>query len=203
MRFATDLFRGHVCRSPRYLSGPLPLPTLVHGQSKIRDVRVTLAIDQDVPWLEITVDEPLLMGVTHRPGDLKEAFDNFRTARLIFLLPGAQVCAVDQFLHDVWSFVLDLDVVDCDKTDMLERGGRPSFRQQHFDAISALQQPTTGHLQRNHSFQMAIVGSVDATETAFSQNITDFIASNSLQYRFTLVGRHRRRLGRPWRLRSR
>src|SRR5690606_24315722 len=81
-RVATNLFRGHVGKGshafPRdMLGGPG-----IDGEAKVDDPRLTMLVDQDVLWLEVAVNDAMLVSVLECFGQFAKQVDNSRGRNL-------------------------------------------------------------------------------------------------------------------------
>ena len=66
----SDLLRGHVGRSANRLAGNSELVHSEFGDAKVGDLGTTLGCDDDVGWLDVAMNYPLLMRIVERFCDL-------------------------------------------------------------------------------------------------------------------------------------
>ena len=135
MALPLGLFGRHVGRCSKNLSlhGHRDLARLPLSESKIRDVRLTRAVDQDVARLQVTMNDALLMGVMQRLAD----FDT-EPSRVVVggPLPGQPVVqreSFDEVADDVYELVCQTHFMHTDDVRMVDLCRCPGLAKESFD----------------------------------------------------------------------
>ncbi len=150
------------------------------GDAEVHDLDVALAVEHDVPGLDVTVHQAHvvrgLQRVQHTDGDPQRLLDRHRAVLADRLVDGVpQALAVDQLHHDVRRAGAVLGdvlaaVVDGDDVRVLQPGHRLGLAAEPLLERVVPAQLGVHALQRDLPVQHAVVREVDRGHTALAQH---------------------------------
>ena len=137
MPFAASLFGAHVGRSSREAWSLANVP-FSQGQPEIRHERLAGFVEQDVARLDVSMDQPLLVGVVQRLGHRRHQLHGFMQRQPGMLEPRGKVGAVDELGNDEAGELLGAaDIMHRHDVGMVQVGDGAGFRQIGFGVLRA------------------------------------------------------------------
>ena len=181
MPFATGLFGTHVSGCPG-VAWSLPDILLTQRQPEVGHERLAAFVEQDVPWFDIAMDQPLLVSVVQRLGHRRHQFDRFVDRKPGLLEPRGEVSAVDVFRDDKTGELLGAaDIEDGDDVGMIEVRDRAGFRQVSFGIFESIHQFAMWHLDGHRAAQLVVLGQIHQAEPALAQHSFDPVATDAFR----------------------
>ena len=158
------LLRRHVGRRPHDGPGAGQLAVALNppGQAKVGNVGLSLAVQQDVPRLEVAVDDAALVGVVNRSSDRGE-----QPCRLLGGAPKAsQRAALDQLHAEVRLPLVFADLVDGHDVGMIKVGRRFGLGAEAQRLIGGGHLPGQEHLEGHGAVEIDLPRPEDDTHAA-------------------------------------
>ena len=125
------------------------LATGVLRETEVSEMRFSRLVEQDIRWLDIAVDDPVLMGQLQGAGDFCQA--THRPAKVLLKVVEAfgETAAREQF-HAEECMTIDLtNFVNRHDVRVVEIRGRFGFLTETQDVRGRVQNRATHHLQRH------------------------------------------------------
>ena len=143
------------------------LCVFIHGQPKVADLHFPLAVEQDVPRLQVTMNQAELVADVHGLGDLTADAERIRNAQLPPLQPLRQRLSLDIFHRDEDAACGRFSrVVNGDDVGVLKADGNPRFRQKTLRLFVGPSDWSARDLEGNLTIEDWVIGEVDRTESA-------------------------------------
>ena len=184
MSLAAGLLGGHVGGRPQDppVGRHRDLARLALRQAEIDDVRLARAIEQDIGWLQVAVDDAALVrrGAARRPPCAQ--LRRLARARLSTGQPVGQRNAVDIIADDIEPTVVAAHFVDADDVRVPQLRGRASLAQELF-ALFGIQAPTAGDLDGHHPVKLRVARLPDRSKGAGPQTLLKSKVSDRLWLR--------------------
>ena len=138
--------------------------------------------EQDVRGLQVAVDDVLLVGEVHRPGQRFHQFG--RRARRLRMPIDERVerAAVHEFEREVRQPVVLADLVDLDDVRVLQPGDGPGFLIEAGELLRAGVPAGENHLEGDEPIQPRLPGLVDDAHAAAAQLREDLVAGNLREF---------------------
>ena len=162
----------------RDCQGFLIIESIGLGQAKIQDLRLSAIRDEDVRWLDVSMDNPGGMRDIQGIGELRAQFQNFVAFEAPLFQKSCLEClSLDQFHHDEGLTFVLADFVNRTDVGMIESGGGAglSFESRNPDRILA--ECVWENLNRNLAPQLLVLRPIHLSHATFSQGREDFIVS--------------------------
>ncbi len=156
------------------------LPCLGRGaaelldQAEVSQVSVFATVEEHVPWLDVPVHEPALMGCVERLGDLAQNRNGPLGGERAFALEERlQVLTLHVAYRDEELSGFLARLVDGDDAPVVERGRQPRFAQKAVPEALVLCQLGRDQLQRDRPLEPKVGGAVDDAHPAASDEAFD------------------------------
>jgi len=180
MALAISLFGTHVGGRTR-TAFSLAEIFLLQGQPEIDHERLAAAVEQDVAGLDVPVDQPLAVGVVQRLGNRRHQCRRLPKSRSVVLDLLGEGGALDELRHHEERVLCGAaDVEDGHDMGMIEVGDNAGFVQVLLDGFGPTEQVPMRHLDRHEPVQLLIVGQVNQSEAAFTEDFIHPIAADPL-----------------------
>ena len=177
---AGDLFGRHVAGRahdrPRLRQPAVGLDPL--GQAEVGDVRTALAVEQDVRWLQVAVEDPPLMGVVHGAGHGGQ-----QSGRGLGVIPepghlAGEAAALDQPHAEIVLLVVPAHLVDRHDARMVEVGHRLSLEIEASDVGFVGELTSQDHLERDGSVEAHLPGLENDAHAAAGNLANDLVIAD-------------------------
>ena len=161
MGFARGLLGRHVGRRAEQLAvhGDGDFARFAAGEAEVHEVRLVVAIDDDVGRLEVAVDDAVFVGMIEGVGDSRTELGRLAVGGLLGGEPVVECRAANEIADDVNGVAVAADFVDADDVRMAELCSGAGFFEELFffdgadaDAAGNLS-ATTRSSWRSRAFQ--------------------------------------------------
>ena len=169
---------GQLPNVVRECLGFLLIEAIGLGQAKIQNLRLSAIRDEDVRWLDVSMDDPGGMSGIQGIGELRAQFQDFVAFEAPLFQESCLECLPrDHFHHDEGLTFVLADFVNRTDVGMIESGGgtRFPFESRNPDRIVA--KPVRENLDRNLASQFLVLRSIHLSHATFSQGREDFVVS--------------------------
>ena len=137
----------------------------------------TLSIEQDVSWLDVTVQDAALVRVLHGP---RQARDDFRRASQRNDFPPNEMIEVAAFLQlhaEVARAVALADLINRDDAWVLQAGGRFGLAPKALQMRFGRPMSERDHLQGNDPVQTLLARAIDNSLAAATNFLQQFVVA--------------------------
>src|SRR5262249_47424697 len=159
----------HITRgAQRRATGGDPVCALALGQSEIAHVRFAVGIQEDIPGLEVAVENPSLVGKVNRTADLhQQGRGRSRGETRVWITDsGGERAALDEsHAEEVLAFNLT-DIIDRHNVRVIELGRRFGLGSEALDLNLTGKLAGENHLQSDNTIEAYLAGAVNNAHSA-------------------------------------
>jgi len=148
------------------------------SQPKVKDLDLAFRGNLDVGGFQVTVDDPLLVGLLHSLCDLKGNLEGFLNRNGTLGDPVCQCWAFDQLQHQCLGSPSILNAVDLTDIGVTEGSKNLSFPLEPPHPLAVRGKPLGQDLQSHVPVQLGIGGPVHHTHTAFADLLQNLVMAN-------------------------
>ena len=175
MGLAAHLFGRHEGRRADHHAALFVQVLLGQGNAKIDQHRPAFHQD-DVPRLDVAMDDAPRMGMSEGIGDLSGNQDHLGPRRFLSMQPRRRKRRARQkFGNDEGVLVAHVDIVNRDDAGMSELGQAPGFFDEQLAALLSYLD-VVGNLDRHGPIEPTIVPAIDRAEAALAETFREFVA---------------------------
>ena len=181
MSLPPSLFGTHVGRRPR-LATFLGEVLFTNRQAKVSQVGMLSAfLDQDVCWLDVTVDQPFVVCVLKCFGNRGDQRCRFSVSRPGFFDALSEVATFDELRHDIHRAVVRTShVMHRHDVRVIEAGECLGFTQVRLGVLRTSQSLRSRHLDRHVSLEFFVLAQPNPSKRPFPQNPQQPISADPL-----------------------
>ena len=182
MSFSARLFGRHIGGRPKHLSVKRDrnLANFPSGQTKIHEVRLPIAIDQNVGRLEVAVDHAAIMSVLKGVDNCRADFGGLAHRGLLAREPIVERNAADEITDDVHRVAVASHLVHAHDIWMLKLSGRAGFSQKFFE-ILVIEPTTMRNLDGHRAVELAVSRFPNRAESSDSEEFDQVEVCQRLQ----------------------
>src|SRR5262249_6517303 len=170
MPFATGLFRAHIRGSPCPARAFAEI-LFAKRQSKVGKVWLISGVEENIPRLDVSMDEPFAVSVMERLRYRRHDGSCFAQGWAVFLDPSCQSRAIDILGNDeARQLVGAADVVNGNDMRMVEAGDCARFRDITGHVEDVWYEYPMGHLDGHLPLQLFVQCQIDAPKVPFAEN---------------------------------
>ncbi len=147
------------------------------GDAEVGDLRLAVAVQQDVLRLDVAMDETVAVREREPARDLDRQLERRRDRQWVRLLDQPlEVVAADELEHDELLPTVLAPVDDRDDVRVREDGRRASLAPEPFDVLRLLQMALVEDLERDRTVEQPVVRPVDARHAAGADELLELVA---------------------------
>ncbi len=153
------------------------------GDAEVEDLHLPVAQDEDVPRLDVAVDDPVLMGVVEPVADLDHQGQLVLERDLAALADEElELLAVEELHDDEEATLVLAQVVDDDDVRVVEAGAGLGFPVESGLQLVGDLRFARDHLERDEPIEDRVVGLVDGAHPAAADALDDPVLPDLLDH---------------------
>ena len=170
-RFALRLFGRHVLGRPHHDARARELLVGLHllREAKVHHHRPAIGRDDDVPGFQVAVDDPLLVRVVGRIGNILQNGDCAARRELAFCDELRERPTLDEVHREVVPALLHVELMDRDDVGVAQARGGGSLLEEAFHLLVGGSLAGDENFQRDDTVQLRVVRLVDDAHPAASE----------------------------------
>jgi hypothetical protein len=180
--FAPCLLGGHVgcCAKDFAVHGHRDFTRFAFGQAKVHQMRLTIAVNHNVRWLEVTVYDTGFVGVVQRICNLCTQFSRLARRYRPHRQAISQRYSVNEVADNVEDSVIPAHFMDWNDVRVLELRSRPGFSKKHL-GTGRIELVTSRNFYRNQAIKLGIARLPDCAEASRTELFKQLKMANHLR----------------------